>query len=165
MLNFEKIRLMTRITMYEKQHEDDIVLSHYYREDYVRYGCIRTIIVATITYWSIVAMYILYKFQDIIRDINTMDYFSVIGKLMFGYLGFCAIMYIFGFVVYHIRFQLAKKGLIEYNRNLKKYLKYLDREEALEQLQTGTIKVRTEIGGGDSVEIPLRDERRRNSRS
>ncbi|MBR3537473.1 MAG: hypothetical protein IKN79_00175, partial [Eubacterium sp.] len=63
----EKIRLMTRITMYEKQHEDDIVLSHYYREDYVRYGCIRTIIVATITYWSIVAMYILYKFQDIIR--------------------------------------------------------------------------------------------------
>ena len=164
----EKIRLMTRITMYEKQHEsDEIALSHYYREDYVRYGCIRTIIVATITYWSVVAMYILYNFQNIIRDINTMDYFSVIGKLMFGYLGFCAILYVFGFVVYHVRFQLAKKGLIEYNRNLKKFLKLLEREEAKEQLQTGTIKVRSEIGGSESVEIPMREEmqRRRNLRS
>ena len=42
--------------------------------------------------------------------------------------------------------------------------KHLDREEAQEQLQSGTIKVRTEIGGGDSVVIPLREERRRNSR-
>ena len=83
MLDEEKIRLMTRISIYEKEQEhDELVLSHYYREDYVRYGCLRTLVVATLTYWSVVAMYILYRFQELLREINTMDYFDIIGKLM-----------------------------------------------------------------------------------
>ena len=158
MLDEEKIRLMTRITAYEKKHEfDEIVMSHYYREDYVRYGCLRTLVVATITYWSVVAMYILYKFQDLLKEINNMDYFKVIGKLMLGYLGFAAILYIFGFVVYHIRFHYARRGLIEYNRNLKKFLRYLDREEGKTKIKKGTIKVNRNIGGDDPLmDVPLR---------
>jgi len=166
MLDEEKIRLMTRITAYEKEHEfDEIVISHYYREDYVRYGCLRTLVVATITYWSVVAMYVLYRFQELLQEINKMDYFKVIGKLMLGYLGFVSILYIFGFVVYHIRFHYARKGLIRYNRDLKKFLRYIEKddEEAQPARRTrkeavmGTIKVSNNIGGDDpALDIPLK---------
>lgn len=158
-LDEEKIRLMTRITIYEKEHEnDELVLSHYYREDYVRYGCIRTIIVATITYWSAVAMYILYRFQELLKEINSMDYFDVIGKLMLGYVGFLAVLYIFAFFVYHIRFQMAKRGLIEYNRNLKLYLKWEEKNEGRQNIASGVIRVSRNIGGDDMDLEPERDD-------
>ena len=150
MLDEEKIRLMTRISIYEKEQEhDELVLSHYYREDYVRYGCLRTLVVATLTYWSVVAMYVLYRFQELLREINSMDYFDVIKKLMLGYMGFVAILYVFGFVVYHIRFQMAKKGLIEYNRNLKRYLRWEERNESRQEIEGGFVKISGEIGGDD----------------
>ncbi len=148
MLDEEKIRLMTKISIYEKQHEsDDLVLSHYYREDYVRYGCLRTLVVSTITYWSVVAMYVFYRYQELMLEINKMDYFSVIMKLMIGYMGFSLILYIFGFVVYHIRFQLAKKGLINYNRNLKRYLRWEEKQERKREIRRGTVKISRNIGG------------------
>ena len=154
MLDEEKIRLMTQISIYEKEQEhDELVLSHYFREDYVRYGCLRTLIVATLTYWSVVAMYILYRFQELLREINTMDYFDIIGKLMFGYLGFAVILYIYAFVVYHIRFQLAKKGLIRYNRNLKRFLKWEERHASRQEIETGIVQVKDGIGGEELGQI------------
>ena len=158
MLDEEKIRLMARVTMYEKNEEfGSLVLARYYREDYVRLGCIRTVLVATVTYWLIVATYVIYRFEELLRDVNNMDYFSVIGKLMLGYVGFCAIMYIFAFLIYHIRYQSAKKGLIEYNRNLKRLIKMADDEEYEEESDEPvptTIRVSQSIGGDD----PLLDE-------
>jgi hypothetical protein len=158
MLDEEKIRLMARVTMYEKNEEfGSLVLARYYREDYVRLGCIRTVLVATVTYWLIVATYVIYRFEELLRDINNMDYFSVVGKLMLGYVGFCAIMYIFAFLIYHIRYQSAKKGLIEYNRNLKRLIKMADDEEYEEESDEPvptTIRVSQSIGGDD----PLLDE-------
>ena len=154
MLDEEKIRLMTQISIYEKEQEhDELVLSHYFREDYVRYGCLRTLVVATLTYWSVVAMYILYRFQELLREINTMDYFDIIGKLMFGYLGFAVILYIYAFVVYHIRFQLAKKGLIRYNRNLKRFLKWEERHASRQEIETGIVQVKDGIGGEELGQI------------
>ena len=158
MLDEEKIRLMARVTMYEKNEEfGSLVLARYYREDYVRLGCIRTVLVATVTYWLIVITYVIYRFEELLRDVNNMDYFSVVGKLMLGYVGFCAIMYIFAFLIYHIRYQSAKKGLIEYNRNLKRLIKMADDEEYEEESDEpvpATIRVSQSIGGDD----PLLDE-------
>ena len=155
MLNEEKIRLMTQVSIYEKNEEfGSLVLARYYREDYVRLGCIKTILVATVTYWLIVAVYVFYRFEEILREINNMDYFSVIGKLMLGYVGFAGIMFIFAFLIYHIRYQTAKKGLIRYNRNLKKLIEMEERDEYEQDVEEGLVRVSRSIGGDD----PLLDE-------
>ena len=45
MLDEEKIKLMTKVTIYEKHQEmGDMILSRYYREDYVQYGCLKTLV-------------------------------------------------------------------------------------------------------------------------
>ncbi len=155
MLDEEKIRLMTQVSIYEKNEEfGSLVLARYYREDYVRLGCIKTVLVATVTYWLIVAVYVFYRFEEILREINNMDYFSVIGKLMLGYVGFAGIMFIMAFLIYHIRYQSAKKGLIRYNRNLKKLI---EMEEQYEYVQAGSnenVRVNHSIGG----DIPALDD-------
>ena len=155
MLDEEKIRLMTQVSIYEKNEEfGSLVLARYYREDYVRLGCIKTILVATVTYWLIVAVYVFYRFEEILREINNMDYFSVIGKLMLGYVGFAGIMFIFAFLIYHIRYQTAKKGLIRYNRNLKKLIEMEEQDEYEQDVKEGRVRVSRSIGGDD----PMLDE-------
>ncbi len=149
MLDEEKIRLMTRISIYEKNEEyGDMVLARYYREDYVRLGCIKAILVATVTYWLTVAAYAFYQFEELLAEINNMDYFSVIGKLMMGYVGFLLFIYVIAFLIYNVRYQMAKKGLIRYNRNLKRLITLQDKEEKVKQYHD-RIRVSRSIGGDD----------------
>ena len=88
-------------------------------------------------------------------------------------MGFVAILYVFGFVVYHIRFQLAKKGLIEYNRNLKRLIQMAEDEEyedgptqaidfetEMDPEKPKAIRVSQSIGGDDpALDEMLKDER------
>ena len=150
MLNEEKIRLMTKISIYEKNEEyGDLVLAHYYREDYVRFGCIRAVLVATLTYWLTVAAYAFYQFENLLKEINNMDYFSVIGKLMLGYVGFLGVIYVLAFLIYNVRYQYAKKGLIAYNRNLKRLIEMAIRDEYVNEVKEVKVQVNKSIGGDD----------------
>ncbi len=144
MLNEEKIKLMTRITIFEKHEESrGLRISKYYKEDYIRYGGLRTIIAATVCYWLIVALYCYFNMQEILSSINEMDYFKVIAKLMAGYLLSALVLYVMGFFVYLARYQKARRGLIIYNRNLKALIKLGAKKR---KKKTGVIKS-SAIGG------------------
>lgn len=48
MLNDRKIRLMTKLALYErKEGKEDIKLSKYYRTDYVRLQVLKTVVAVT----------------------------------------------------------------------------------------------------------------------
>ena len=147
----EKIRLMTRITMYEqKQDMNDLILSRYYKEDYVKFGCLKTLVVTTICYWLCIAAYILLRFDQFLEELNSMDYFKVIGGLMTGYIIVMVVFYIYAFIVYNYKYSKAKPRLIAYNKMLKKLIRLYEAEEAHEDVLKGRVKVYSEIGGDDN---------------
>ena len=152
MLNEEKIRLMTKVTIYEKNEElSDLALSRFYKEDYVKYCCLKTLVATTLCYWMCIGVYLLLNFEQVLNNLNEMDYFKVITKLMMGYVVSMAVFYVYGFVVYSYKFMKARPRLLRYNRNLKKLIKIYEQEEAHEQLKKGKIKVYSEIGGFDDM--------------
>ena len=144
----EKIRLMTKISIYEK-HEDlgDLVLSKYYKEDYVKLGCLKTLVATTICYWLCIAVYVLINFEQILNDINTMDYVKVISRLMGGFFIAMVVFYIYAFIVYNYKYSKARKGLIGYNRTLTKLIKLYEKDEAHQQVVKGKVRVYSGIGG------------------
>ncbi|SNU08314.1 hypothetical protein SAMN06297422_11760 [Lachnospiraceae bacterium] len=148
MLDEEKIKLMTRISIYEKNEEiNDLSLSRYYREDYVKFGCLKTIIATTICYWLCIAVYVLINFEKVLNDLNTMDYFKVISRLMGGYVLVMVVFYIYAFIVYNFKYMKAKPGIIKYNRDLGKLIKLYEKEEVQSQIKSGRVKVYSDIGG------------------
>ena len=48
MINNEKVKLMTKLAIYEKKNEEDIKLSKYYKVDYVKHNILKTLITVTI---------------------------------------------------------------------------------------------------------------------
>ncbi|MCR5227627.1 MAG: hypothetical protein K6E27_10485 [Eubacterium sp.] len=159
MLDEEKIKLMTKITIYEKNEDTaDLTMSRYYKEDYVKYHCLKTLVSVTLCYWLVFALYILINFEEVLNTLNTMDYFKVISRLMFGYVIAMGVFYLYAFIVYNFKYSKAKKGLVEYNSNLKKLIKLYEHEESREQILTGRVKVYSEIGGFDELDLEQKGE-------
>ena len=155
MINQGKVMLMTKIAIYEKKHENgDLVMSRYFREDYIKFGCLKTLVVTTICYWIFVGVSILMNFEKLLNDISNMDYFSAISGYLKGYVVVCLFFFVYAFIIYLIKFQVAKPGIVEYNRTLRKLLKYYEIEQREIDKINKKIRVYSSIGG-EEEQIPL----------
>jgi hypothetical protein len=120
MLNNNKIRLMTKLALYEnKEGKEDISLSKYYKTDYVRYQAIKSIISATIGYALILVLVFLYKSEYLIKNAVTLDYKSL-GTFILGIYILIIAVYGLGSVLgYSIKYDLSRKKLSRYFKLLK----------------------------------------------
>lgn len=161
MLNEGKIMLMTKVAIYEKHEENDkLVMARYFREDYIKYGCLKTVVATTIVYWAYVAIYILLNFESILDQLTDMDYFEVISVYLKGYVVACVVMFVYSFIIYLFKFQLAKPGIIKYNSQLRKLLKYYEIEQREEDKLKKRIRVYDSVGG-DEEDLMADDTTRR----
>lgn len=129
MLNNSKIRLMTKLAVYEnKEGKEDISLSKYYKTDYVRYQVIKSIIAATFGYALILVLIILYKSEYIIKNAVTLDY-KTIGTYVLGfYIMVIAVYGLASLVGFSIKYDKSRKKLGRYFKLLKRLNKIYNDE-------------------------------------
>jgi hypothetical protein len=129
MLNNKKIRMMTKLAVYEnKEGRDDIHLSKYYKTDYVRYQVLKSIISATIGYLLILVLVVLYKSEYIIQNAVTLDY-KTIGVYVLGIYIILITAYGLGSIVgYSMKYDTSRKKLAKYFKLLKRLQKVYNDE-------------------------------------
>jgi hypothetical protein len=129
MLNNDKIRLMTKLAVYEnKEGKEDIRLSKYYKTDYVRYQAIKSIISATFGYLLILVLIIAYKSEYLIKYAITLDY-KTLGIYILGiYIIIIAVYGLASIVGYSIKYDLSRKKLSRYFKLLKRLSKIYNEE-------------------------------------
>lgn len=121
MLNPKKVRLMTRMTIYDKNNNvarKSAVRN--FKTDYVTFGMLKTIFAVTVAFLILVGMYILYYSDDFIKNINSLDYLAL-GKTFFGY--YCVLMVVYlviSLIVYSVKYDISKKVTQRYLNNLDK---------------------------------------------
>lgn len=121
MLNFKKIRMMTKIAVYEKKDgKDDIYLSKYYKTDYVRLQVLKSVISTTIAYALIIAMIVFYRMEYLIKNAITLDY-KLIGTYVLGFYLMIITLYGLGSVIYYsMKYDASRKKLSRYFKLLKR---------------------------------------------
>ena len=123
MIDENKVGLMTKLAIYEKHESShNLVMSKYYKSDYVRYNVLKTLVASTVVYWAVVGAYIFMKFDELLAKINDIDYFELMYDLLGGYVIFCLVYFLIATALYNYRYSKAKPGLIKYNVNLKKLI-------------------------------------------
>lgn len=132
MLNNSKIRLMTKLAIYEEENgKEDIRLSKYYKTDYVRFQVLKTVISATVGYAIILLMIFLYKSEYIIKHAVDLNY-KLIGTYILGIYIMIATIYGFGAMLgYSIKYDSSRKKLARYYKLLRR-LSQLYNEETPE---------------------------------
>ena len=80
MLNEEKIRLMTKLALYEqKEGKKDLPLSKYYRTDYLALKMINSTISMSLGYIVLLATIVLIRVEELLSNLVNMD-LAAIGR-------------------------------------------------------------------------------------
>lgn len=129
MINNRKVRLMTRLAMYEKKEgKEDIRLSRYFRRDYVRAKLINNLIAVTIGYLLVLLMIGAYRMEYLIREAVRLDYIGI-GKTILGiYIIILTIYTMAALIGYSLYYDYSRKNLAKYFRMLRR-LRSIYREE------------------------------------
>lgn len=129
MLNNRKVRLMTRLAIYEKKEgKEDIRLSKYFRRDYVRVHLLNNIVAVTIGYLLILLMVGAYKMEYLIKEAVQLDYIGI-GKTILGiYIILLTIYTMAAMIGYSFYYDYSRKNLAKYFRMLRR-LRSIYREE------------------------------------
>ncbi len=136
MVNNRKVRLMTRLAIYEKNEgREDIRLSKYYRADYVRLNVLRTVVAITIGYLLVVLIIGVYNSEYLIREAVTLDYRSILVRYVGAYLLLLTVYCALCMIGYMVKYRNSRKKLTKYFRMLRR-LRSIYREESGE-LPTG----------------------------
>lgn len=130
MLNEEKVILMTKLAIYEQSTgREDLEKGKYFKSDYVKYNCLKTLVSTTVLFIVLVFCYVYYNIGTIIENLADLDYMGIAYKMVVIYAISCVAFMMFAWVLYTYRYSKAKPNLIKYNHNLKKLMEFYNRTE------------------------------------
>ncbi|MBE5940077.1 MAG: hypothetical protein E7266_06745 [Lachnospiraceae bacterium] len=135
MLNEEKIKLMTKLAIYEKREgKSDFKITKYYRPDYVGLNVLNSAIVATFIYMAIVGAVMMLNIEELMIEITQMDLLQVGKDIVLWYMVFLVAYVIVALIVYNVKYYTTKKKLEAYDEDLRKLFKlYKDEEKEKER--------------------------------
>lgn len=126
MLNNEKINVMSRLAMYEQKNKEDLSMSKYYKNDYIRLQVLKTVVSVTLGYLFILLMIGIYKAEYIISQAVTLDYVGI-GKIILT----IYILLLFAYTI--ITILVCSYKYDKSRRNLSGYYKFLKRLDRIYQ--------------------------------
>ncbi len=120
MLNEERVVLMTKMASYEaNEGKKSLAIGSYFRNDYIGWQVLKSIISATIAFVVVFAMYIFYDFEIFMTEIYKMDLLEFAKNVLFFYLGTVGAYAVVSYIVYSVKYSRAKKSLRTYYKNLQ----------------------------------------------
>lgn len=132
MVNNRKVRLMTKLSIYENgKGKEDLELSKYFRRDYLRNGFLKTFVAVTIGFAFIVGLRILYKMEYIVSHAVVLNYQAIISQIVGLYLVLLTIFSMSGLVYGMIHYNRSRNRFSKYFRMLKRMRSFYKEEEDL----------------------------------
>ena len=133
MLNEEKIRLMTGISMFEKKMmKESIPANRYFKSDYVGSHLIRSFIAYSLTVCQCMLLLVLYRFDDMIKAMEVNYQISLGVRLLLYYSEGLLAYLVVTWKVYSRRYDEAAGRLKIYQAKLRRLEKKYDQQPAKE---------------------------------
>ena len=128
MVHEQNVKLMSKIAIYEKNKgKDEIPMNSYYKGDYVRVNALKAVVHATIAFFLIAAIVIVYKLDYILVNILKVEYKKLAVYILIIYGCWIFLYWLFARIIYSKRYENARPNIIIYNHNLKKLSEYSDK--------------------------------------
>ncbi len=129
MLNQEKVRIMTKLAIYEEgKGKEELKINKYFRFDYIRLQVVKGFVSCTLGFLLILGLTALYQMEYLILNITKLN-FTEIGKYILLIYIMVGIFYIIiAGANATIKYNRTKKGLTEYNSFLSKLKNFYNTE-------------------------------------
>ena len=92
MVNEEKVKLMTKLAIYENtKGKKQLNISKYYKRDYVRFQMFKTAVSSTIAFMILLFAYCMLNAEQLLLKLNDLDFLGVAAKVGVLYVVFLVI--------------------------------------------------------------------------
>ncbi|MCR5829361.1 MAG: hypothetical protein K6F93_03315 [Lachnospiraceae bacterium] len=120
MIDNNKVRIMTRMSIYEKHEgKEDLRFNKYFKSDYARLQVLRTLVSVSIAYIIFALLFVLYNLEYIIDNVLTLDYPALGKQILGGYIVVLAVYLIGSLVGYSLKYQFSRKRLKKYYKLIR----------------------------------------------
>lgn len=120
MINENKVRLMTKLTVYEeKKGKKMLIAGEYFQGDYVGKQLLASLILGTISFALVGALVAAYNLEALMERMLTLDFGELIVKVVVSYVAFIVLYLIITAIVSICTYKDAQKALRAYEKGLK----------------------------------------------
>lgn len=149
MVNEEKLKLMTKLAIYENtKGKKQLNISKYYKRDYVRFQMFKTAVSSTVAFLVLLFAYCMLNAEELLLALNELNFMKLAAEIGIIYVIFLVLYMLVAWIVYANKYEKMKPDVIAYNRDLKKLKEFYDREEKeLREKRTG----RSVTTGDDNI--------------
>ena len=129
MLDERKVKLMTRLALYEEtQGKEDFKISEYYRKDYAGIHIFASILWVTVGYVCACALIIFAGLDLLMNNLSNSLLLMLIIVFAIGYVGIVVIYAIITGSIYNQKHREARMRVRKYNHDLMRLLKWYEKE-------------------------------------
>ena len=130
MINEEKVKIMDRLALYEKQEgRKYLPVSKYYRSDYIGLALFRNFFLASIGYLVILLLVGAYFAEFLADHLHTLNVTWIGMMIVGGYLVTIGVYSVVTYTLHTIRYGRAQKGAAAYERRLRELEALYEEEE------------------------------------
>ena len=138
MLNEDKIRLMTKITMFEKKEHKRLLSSNrYFKSDYISKYLIHSFFGYTLSAALVLVVWILYHIEYLLKTITIDGIIEIGRKSVSYYLIGLGVYLVITFIVAFRKYQIAQKVMKQYIGKLKHLEKRYEFQNRAKELTKG----------------------------
>ena len=129
-INEEKIKVMTKIAMYEQgECRTYLPISKYYRSDYIGLALIKNFFLVTLGYLLMIAAVAVYFGEYLMDNIHKMNLVAVGIYIIAGYVAVLIFYSVLTYIQYSVKYHKAKKSVRKYYGELTDLSKIYIRDE------------------------------------
>ena len=130
----KKIRLMTRIAIYEKtEGKKNEPVARYFRSDYIGLKILSSIISSTVVFLIVIGLYVLCNSETLMVDFYRIDLLEEARKIILVYIAFVTAYVSIVAVAFFVKYNKAVRYKRIFSRNLKKLLSHYGKKEDFEE--------------------------------
>lgn len=130
MLNQDRIRLMTKMAIYEQgKGKKQLPICQYFRKDYVSLQMIKMFVYSTLAFGILFALTILYDLDNWMEKFAKLNYIKFGTSVVICYLIYEVVFQLIAVIVFNRSYTKARKGAKQYLGKLKKVEKLYAQEE------------------------------------
>ncbi|MCR5374761.1 MAG: hypothetical protein K6E39_05250 [Lachnospiraceae bacterium] len=121
MVNEEKVRLMTKLAVFEENKgKKTIPIGDYYRSDFISKNLLLGFITGTIAYFLLFAIWAVYQGEKLVQRLLALDFGHIIFLVIVFYGIFMVLYLTICYLVGDYRYRRSVKSLKSYKKALKR---------------------------------------------
>ncbi len=121
MVNEEKVRMMTKLAIYETgKGKESLSVNEYYKSDYICLGMIRSFFAGTIAYGILLLLWICAGLDKMLNKVVSLELNYVIAVVGISYLVFMFFYMLISYLVILSNYRKAEKSFKAYEKALKR---------------------------------------------